>query len=269
MNPILYAVKQVRFRIPPEVLDTVFTRRDLSWRRQPESLDSHILNLVIRPRLLADCQLIGGTEMIVPLMGLEPVRINNHTYVYRIPKERTQGRSITSALNITYSDPTSIGNIMSGNNGQCQSSFMLDTAQQLVDSAGLIPITGTSNVQLVGENCIMVRETATVPLLAYLRCIVANDENMNHVQIRSYRHFADAAVLCTKAYIYNQYIVYLDIGEIQGGASIGRLKEIIESYSDAEELYQTFLTEKLQKVMFMNDHTSYNRFLKLVGGGWR
>lgn len=270
MNPIQYAIRQVRFRIPKDILETVFIDPVSSWNREPTSLDSLIEAAVIRPRLMVDCDIIGGSEILVNLSGLTPIRISDHSYVFQIPKRLTQGRSITTALNITYSDPNTIGNIQSGSSfGGCQSSFMLGTAQQLVDAAGMIPITGTSNLQIIGENTILVRETTMVPPLAYLRCIIANDYNLSNLQIKSHRPFAEAAVLCVKAYIYNQYIITMDMGEIRGGANIGRFKEIVESYADAEELYQTYLKEKLEKIFFMNDHTRYNRFLRLAVGGAR
>jgi hypothetical protein len=269
MNPIQHAVKEVRFRIPAQILETVLVNKDYNWRQAQESIDSLIATLVLRPRLLVDCNLIGGTEVTISLANLAPTRVNEHSYVYRIPKTLTGGRSIISAINITFADPSSAGYFQSASASQCQNSFMLNTASQLLDAAGSIPVTGTANVSLVGENVLLVSDSTVVPTLAYVRCMVANDENMNHLQLRSYRAFAEAASLCVKAYIYNQYIVRMDMGEIMGGVALGRFKEIVESYADAEELYQTFLTEKLQKVLFMNDHSAFQRYNKLLAGGWR
>lgn len=46
------AIAEVGFRIPRPILETVFLKRDLRWRQTPASLETHILNEVIRPRVL-------------------------------------------------------------------------------------------------------------------------------------------------------------------------------------------------------------------------
>ena len=51
--------------------------------------------------------------------------------------------------------------------------------------------------------------------------------------------------------------------------NLGKFKDIIEEYSDANELYETYLTEKWQKISFCNDRESYGRFVKLIVGGPR
>ena len=47
------------------------------------------------------------------------------------------------------------------------------------------------------------------------------------------------------------------------------IKEIIDGYSDAEELYKTHLKEKWMKVSKMNDTQSWQRQLKLMSSGLR
>ena len=132
-----------------------------------------------------------------------------------------------------------------------------------------IPVTSTARVQLIGENVVMVRDTVLLPANIYLRCIIANDENMSHLQLKSYRDFANLGVLAVKAFIYNDYVIKMDLGELSGGQVIGRFKEIIDTYSESEELYQTYITEKWQKISFQQDHEQMGRFLKLLIGGCR
>ncbi len=267
MNAIQKAIDHIRFVIPKQILETVFIQRDQALRQQPRSIDHYILNEVIRPRVLVDCNLIGGAEIFVSLMGIPVERINQYTSVYRIPKERTGGRSIISVLNVTFSDPTATSNY--GTATGCQSTELLTTGQAMIDAMGTIPITSTAQCQLVGENTVMVRDTVLLPANIYLRCLVANDSNMSHLQIRSYRAFYKLVEYAVKAYIYNEYVIPMDIGELYGGQNLGRFKEIVDSYADAEELYQTYLTEVMQKVFYMNDQETYNRFLKMIIGGRR
>ena len=257
---------EVKFRIPRTILDTVFMPKNY-WKQAPMNIDEQIMALVIRPRVLVDCNLVGGTEAFINLDGISFERSDDYTSVYKIPKALTNGRSITSVLNITFSDPTKVSSY--GVAAGQQNTMMLQTGSSVMDAFGSIPVTSTARVQLIGENTVMVRDTVILPANIYLRCILADDENMSHLQLRSYPIFATLGVLAVKAYLYNEYIVQLDMGELRGGQQIGKFKEIIDGYADSEELYQTHLREKWQKVALMNDSESYNRWMKLLIGGSR
>ena len=258
---------EVKFRIPRPILDDVFLAKTSSWRQSSPNIDEQIMSLVIRPRVLVDCNLVGGAEVFIPLDGVPVERTNDYTSVYRIPKDATNGRSIISVLNITFSDPTkaSAFGVAAGQ----QNTTMLNAGSAVMNAMSSIPVTSTARVQLIGENVVMVRDTVLLPANIYLRCIIANDENMSHLQLKSYRDFANLGVLAVKAFIYNDYVIKMDLGELSGGQVIGRFKEIIDTYSESEELYQTYITEKWQKISFQQDHEQMGRFLKLLIGGCR
>ena len=61
----------------------------------------------------------------------------------------------------------------------------------------------------------------------------------------------------------------MDIRQLMGGQQIGRFKDVIDQYADAEELYQTYMTEKWEKVALMNDQQAYTRLLRVMIGGNR
>jgi hypothetical protein len=267
MMAINKALDEVRFNIPPEVLDVVFLEQERRWRKTPVSLDEVILHTVIRPRVLVDCRLLGGTEAFIYLDGVPFTRTDDYTSVYHIPKRLTQGRTITSVKNITFTDPTKVSSygIAAGQ----QNTQMMQVGSAVMDAHGSIPVTSTARVQLIGENVIMVRDTVVLPANIYLRCMLEDDENMNHIQLKSYRAFAKLVVLAVKHYIYNFYIVPMDIGALHGGQALGRIKEIIDGYSEAGDQYQEFLTEKWEKIAVMNDMESWGRMIRLMIGGSR
>lgn len=267
------ALDEISFRIPKPILDAVFIQRENNYRNTPVSIDEMLLVKVIRPRVLVDCNLVGGTEVSIALSNVPTTRSEDYTVaapyttVYRIPKSMTQGRSITSVLNIMFSNSPMASTY--GGMGGNQNSTMMNAGSAVMDAMGSIPMTSTANIQLIGENVVMVRDNVLLPVNIYLRCVLANDENMSHLQLKSYRAFADLAVLAVKAYIYNSYIIQMDLGELHGGQQLGRFKEIIDNYADAEELYGVYITEKWQKISFMNDRESMTRFMKLLTGGHR
>lgn len=277
MDVIQKAVDTLKFTIPRPILETVFIKRGAgigSWRddiygyrRENANIDQLIIDTVIRPRVCVDCNLVGGTEAFIPLAGLPVERANDYTSVYRIPKDKTQGRSILTALSISFTDPSRISSY--GVATSTNNNAVMRAGQAVMDAMGTIPAVSTAHVQLIGENVVMVRDVIVLPANVYLRCVLANDENLTHIQPRSYRHFAKLVEHAVKAYIYNEYVIQMDLGELHGGQTLGRFKEIIDTYSDANELYETYLNETWQKVALMNDRESWTRNIRMRIGAYR
>lgn len=268
MNPIQKALDEVKFEIPEEILKLVFIDRVRQWRFTPVSIDEQIINMVIKPRVAVDCNLLGGTEVTLPLDNVPNERVDDtYTTIYRIPKSMTQGRSILSVKNITFSDPTFMSSAATiANMGASQ---MMYAAQAVMNVHATIPTVSSAVVQLIAENVVMVRDNAMLPANSYLRCVLANDENLSHLQMRSYIAFADMVVLAVKAFIYNNRIIPMDKGELFGGTELGVIKQIIEGYADSNELYRAYRKEKWQKIALMNDNTAHTRYLRRVIGGNR
>ena len=267
MDCVRYSLATVKRIIPMDILRTVFTPVMPNFRDAFVDLDEQLMRVVIRPHVLVDCNLVGGTEVFIPLDGIPAYRQNDYTSIYRIPKEKTQGRSIMSVMNITFSDPTKVSSygVAAGD----QNTFMLQGAQAVMDAMGSMPVTSTAYVQLIAENVVMVRDTVVLPANIYLRCILGNDENMSHIQPKSYRSFAKLVELAIKSYIFSQYTIQMDKGQLYAGQNLGRFREIVDGWADSEELYQTHLTEKWAKTELMNDRESWTRLIRETIGGWR
>jgi hypothetical protein len=270
MNPITKALDEIKFRIPRDILNEVFQKKNYSWRATPISVDEQILTQVIKARVLVDCNLVGGTEAFVSLEGVPQDRVENFISVYHIPKDMTQGRSIMSVLSISYisSSTMAMAPALQGFK-PCSVTPPLLAGQAMMDAMGSMPITSSAKVQLIGENTIMVKDTAPPVGYGFLRCVLANDENMSHIQMRSIPDFCKLCELACKSYIYNEYAIILDRGQLFGGHDIGRFKEIVDGYADVEEMYQDFLKNKWQAISFMNDQESFERFIKLGIGSYR
>lgn len=267
MNAVRKALDDVKFVVPRSVLETVFVKRHANYRVSSPSLDDQLLNSVVRPRVFIDTNLMYGHEVLVSLEGISGEEVSTTDMVYRIPKSRTQNRSIMSVLNVTYVDAQSMA--AAGQYASCGVTAEQSAAQALLDAVAPLPLISTARVTLIGENVVLIRDSIRIPSNSYLRCIVAQDEAMSHIQPRSYKAFCKLVEYAVKSFIYNEYIIEVDMGELRGGHTLGKFKDIIEGYSDAEELYQTYLTEKWQKVAFMNDRESYTRLIKLTMGGPR
>jgi hypothetical protein len=267
MNPITHAIDALAFKIPPRVLAAAFATKPSRWDPAPLSIDENILANVVRPRVLIDCSLVGGTEAFVSLNGVPKEYVNEYSTVYRIPKDRTQGRSIMSVLNITFTDPTKVSNY--GMQAGFQASTLLQAGKAIMDAQGSIPITSSARVQLLGENVVLLRDTLTLPDDIFLRCILADDSNLSHIQLRSFPAFAKLVEFAVKAYIYNSMIVEMDMGMLIGGQNLGEFKNIVDKYEDAETNYQEYMAEHWTKIAKMNDNESFTRLLRLQMGSFR
>lgn len=276
MNAIQKALDALKFTIPRAVLEKAFIDRRIDWRQTGRAnIDDQILNNVVRARVLVDCNLIGGTQALIPLDGLGHDRPNDfYGTVIHIPKALTQGRSINSVLNVGFMSAGMAANWGVANTmgsvgayaGQ-ESTALMSSMQAMVASYDKIPMTSTARVQLIAENTILIRDSISFAPNGWLRCILANDENLGNIQLRSYKHFSQLVEYAVKSYIYNELIINLDQGELQGGQTIGVFKEIIQGYSDAEQNYKDYLTDVWEAVAFMNDGEAYGRYIKLILGG--
>lgn len=272
MSPIQYAIAQIRYRIPEAILIEVFAPKTYLFRQEPIGWQEQVLNRVLRARVMTDCDLVGGTEVIIPLGNAhrEVVETDMLATVYHIPKSMTGGRTITSVLSLSYASKSMIAQTgMVGMYDPCSVTEANIAGRAMIDAMSGIPMVSTAKVQLIGENTVLVRNAVLQSASGNLRCILSNDENLSHLQVRSYPAFARLCELAVKSYIYNEYSIILDRARIEGGAEIGRFKEIVDSYSDAEEMYQEYIKTVWQKTAFMNDRESFERFTRMMTGTYR
>jgi len=267
MNPISKAIDECKREIPLRILDLAFKPQHASlWGNAPPvSLDERIMHEVIRPRVMVDCNLMGGTETYINLAGLQTDKTQDFATVYRIPKSLTQGRSILSVMNITFTSPDSLN--YAGGMATASGSAIMNLAQGMMDAHGNIPNISTAKISLIGENVVAVRDPIMMPGYCFLRCLLANDEQMGHLQLKSYLAFSELVLYAVKSHIYKELILEMDMGVLVGGKELGAIKTMVEEYRECNELYRTYLKTKWAKIALMNDVESHTRFLrKLVGG---
>lgn len=267
MSPISNALDYIKNNIPREVLDLVFDNRDWVNKRLPISVDEQIKVKVLLARVLPNCSMMGGRETKIDLSDVPMQQTNDYTYVVRIPKSKTQNSTIISVRNLTFADPYSISNFGVAN--LTNNSQLLNTGMALVDQHGSIPNASAGNCQIIGDNVIVISEMYLVPSNCYMRVILENDSNLSNLQLRSYQKFAKGCLLATKAYIFNNYEIKLDMGELRGGQTLGSIKTVIERYADANELYDEWLEKDWPAISVMNDNETWERMVRSRVGGNR
>ena len=270
MDAISKALDEVKFRIPLPLLEEAFATPVFTWRPQsPISLDESIRNKVIRPRVLIDSRITGGIEALIPLFGIRPDIVNNYIYVFHVPKSLTGGRSILSALSISYVSPAVHATTLAGSMAPCSVNDTGTAADAVFNSFSSTPLVSSAQVRLIAENTVEVIDNNFIINNSYLRCKLAPDENMNHLSLHAYHDFAKLVELAVKSYIYNVLVIRIDTARLDGGMDLGAFRSILESYSDAEQMYQDFLKERWQGVEFLNDKISTTRMLRLMIGSMK
>lgn len=279
MGPIQKAIDQVRYSIPADILNAVFKPRDQHWNRVvPLSADQMIRDIIIEGRVKQDCDVYGGQQLELPLYNLVPEVVDLYNLVFRIPKEMVQGRTITSVLSMMYGWP---GSYASGSQAYNSSAVgfngaypgaangyspLLGEASEVLLAQQPIPVMSTARGQIIGENVICVSDTSPASNQLTMRVMVSNDPELTNIKPPSWIHFGNLVLLAVKSYIYNQMVIQLGQGQLQGGMELGVFGRIIESYADAETSYQEYLQTRWRKVAAYNDTLIKRRALNLASG---
>lgn len=275
MDLITIALDRVKFEIPQEVLRYTFapTRYDPSRNglvrdhSTGASNDIVIRRKVIEARVLVDMDLCSGVELFIPLMGdVDVERIDNWTYVYRISKELTQGRSITEVYGLAFGMGHQLGAV-----GQVAAdrSDVMESSAALMASNQSWQQVQTAHCTLIADNTVMVTNMSRVPGISYLRCLVSHDPNLNNIPKAYADKFTELVILAVKAHIYNSTIIPLDEGAIRGGASLGRIREIVDSYADSNTMYKEYLRDQWRKAGLMANKDQHRRFMRYAVGSRR
>lgn len=263
MNPISIAISEIKFTIPYDVLRIGFATNE--WRSDPLlSLDQEIKNRVIKKRVLQDCNIYGGQTMLVPLDGLNPVFTDPRTLVYQIPSERILNKEIISVTSVGFYPYSSLfSSTVAGYSQHAGNSTMSTVGTRLADSVSSIPMLSTADAELIGNNTVLIRDQIKQSGIYTLRCILANNENMENFNVRYIPVFSKICILAVKSYLYNRLIIALDRGYIEAGVELSSVKPIVEGYADAEEMYKTELHETWRAVSMMADPHSHKRLIRM------
>ena len=275
-SPIDYAIEQLSFRIPSQILALAFIgpyAMNNPYIQNQLSIPQAIRDQVICRRVMRDFNLLGGVVDQIPLYGLAPIELDQYRRVFQVPKDRTDGRSIIEALSLSFGSQGSYGyNLGTGMNqysahGEYGRGAVTDATMNVVASHSPLPQVATANVRLVGENTVLVTDIYPLAIEPYLNCRLAYTENFDGVTPNFWPFFAEMVFLATKAYIYNELVIRMDMGQLIGGQELGMIQQIVSEYADADRTYVETRDEKLGKKAFLADPGRKQRHLRMVMGG--
>ena len=272
MNPISKALADAKWKIPLDILQQTFAPTSLYGRVTALNIDSVIRDKVIDARVRADCDLVGGTQLDIPLDRLRPEQVElpsgvpyTWALIYQIPMVLSQNRPITRVLALQNTVAPIAGSFAYST---FNSSALANAALGVMRSQAPIEGMSTARVDLIGPNTIMVADGNQWPSNATLRCYVANDTDMTTLPPGAYPKFSKLCELAIKAYIHNTLILKVNSAELQNGQELGRFKEIVDSYADSNTLYEEYLEGTWKEVAAYSDPMTARDWFRLpLGAG--
>jgi hypothetical protein len=265
MSPIQKAIADVKFKIPLPILQEAFIASEFGSRSiLPITLDAMIREKVIDARVAMDVNLTGGTQVTIPLDGCPSEWIDSNNIVYRVPKTLTEGRRISRVYSVALAGALGGGSLMGSSTSE-----LWDAAKQVLNATADIPQVSSARVRLVGENTILLTESNGFVSNTFVRAYVEHDNDFSQFNPTTYPAFSKLVELATKAYIYTNLLIPMGESKISGGFELGRFREIVDSYADANEMYDTYFDETWRRVAIMDDARSHQRHISLLIGGAR
>jgi hypothetical protein len=256
MNAVSYAVSTIKQRINREILNLAY----LTDYGQIETIES-IIEGVIKRRPMVDSNLMSGTAMMVRLYE-EYVFFEDEygNKTIQLPKDILGGKSITAAHSIIRQE--NFTETYRYTEGTRDTGDILDAATLMYDNSSMPFTVVTANLSVIGDKTIAIMDNIGCLDNLNLKLMVSNNAIMNNLDNRAKMTFMKLCTLAVKADIYNKTIIKIDEGELVQGHNLGRIKSIIESYSDADEQYYDYFEDKWRKVMHMADPVLSNGLIK-------
>lgn len=251
MSPITYAVRRITQEIPREILTQAFGRKTLYGHQDTQSIENAIAQDVIYSYVMNDLNMVMGTHVDIKI-GTLPYREMNNAHVYDIPLRMTQGRHITRVLSVETGTPDA-------GPGQSSMDRLLNASMPGPESSG------TARVEIVAPNVVALYEYSN-GINTFLRCVLANEENLSNLNAGYQRRFIELCVLASKALIYQRLDIAIGDGIQNGSPTNPQLRGRIDSYADAYELYNEQLDTRWNKINVLNDPKAKNRHIRSLLG---
>lgn len=255
INAVDHALRNIYSNIPMEILELAFDQKG-----KRKSLDEAIIDEVIEGRVRPDVSAIAGQYKEIVLIPEWAMTTNIYPAggnvspilpyaVYTIPPEAREHRLLTAVLGIAvpYGATNALSMMSNGlfggtnpglNAGALGCQLMnAHTYQHLPTMPTPILLAG-NQVRITPVEMSLISSFSWI-----LKCRLEYDKDFTNLTPNAVIQLSELILTATKAWIYNQLTVRLEMGYVHSGQEIGRVKEIIDQYQDQSERYNVIRTE--------------------------
>lgn len=248
-NVIEACIRRIYHNIPAEVLNLAFRPE------KHETMDHCIHEKVIHDRVLFDSNLVGGRakQIVLKSSWIEiadtPAPFiygSSQTYcIYRIPAADRENRMLSSVIELRYPytlyDGMQMANMgMNPNTGNTAGGL---ACQALEGQTWAHAIPLPTPLLLSGHQVKLIPATLSQmqDMDWILTCRLNYDAEFTNMNNQAILPLVELVLCAVKAYIFNELVLKIDNAYVVGGQAMGRLKEIVDSYSDQNERYLELL----------------------------
>lgn len=252
MDVINSAIRYIKRNIPAPILKDAFMGKNhIQVRNRPtNSVDARIREEIIDGQLHEDLSRIGGPQVVIDYDG--PIEeLDDGTFVIAIPRSLTRNRRIVQVIRVGLDGIQAKS--VSHNTLNRSSNATMNAVGGIVAAHSTIPDINTAKVEIIGDNVIRIRDYYFQGGNFLIECLIEFDRNMGELFGPYQSDFNKLCLLATKAYIYNNLALEIDEARISGGRGLARYTQIIESYADTAEMYDSLLEEEWGRILQLND----------------
>ena len=252
MNAVVYSLNYIiSSAIPIEILELAFPKK---FPLDATKLDERILTQFLRPVVMLDMSLIGGVQTLIDISQCTMTAVDRTditymgSFIITVPKSLTANRPIVSVYSIVSGQSVYQN---SAYTPPCMSSLVYE-GRKLMGTQIPNNIVQTARLEIVRENQVLVEAYPQDLYGGMLSCSIANNAMLENIQPPYYMAVAEMFTIGLKMYIYNTLRVKLDKGFLYAGHDLSIIKDIVDSYADAQEQYQE-LRKKWAVISVLND----------------
>lgn len=225
MDLITQGLSKIHRSIPRQILDVRYNIIKDGF----SNVNSNIEDIVIRGEVFTDLNLMSCNQLVVKISDLVYKGRYGDRDIYDVPSELTNGLSIIEVIGV-----------------------IADGHSNILMVEGDVTIPSTIRTYLVNRHTISIDSEFSTESDGYIELMLAYDDRLKDINPISYPELFKAFILATKADIYNELSIDLDIGGLYYGYNIDALKSRVDEWSDAREQYEEHMELTVGRILFMS-----------------
>jgi len=250
MNAIEYAKKYIMDEMEDKLLTFCFTPK---YGANLVSIPSIIENKIIRNIVVAELNMLEGVEKKVPISAANVKYSAEGIMLLEIPKKYLNNSPILSVDSIvTAPYNTYMNTVQGGFQGAVEKLFRTHADLDMYSNVKL---------EVISENLIKIENIEYFDPYSIINLRVQNNPNMNNLPTQTHIPFAELCLIAVEKWIYKKKRIEINSNVLKGGVELSILKEIVDEYSDRDELYKE-KRKKMIAIINMADQRFRNTRIK-------
>ena len=254
MNAIEHAKSSIVDEIDDDILTFCFKT---GYSNEIIGAMSVLENRIIRNIVIKELNLLDGEEKRIPFSACKLLVAANGVWLIEIPANVLNNRPIIT-----------VDNIMSGGVGQARMNRvggLPGVAINMLNSNMSTDMYSNCKIEVMNNNIVKISEVSYMEPNAILSVRVHANPNLSNLPATTHVDFAELCLYATQKWIYAKKRKDINMAVLKGGVELSIIKEIVDEWSEAKELYKEKRTQFIA-IMNMSDKRFMNEQIGLGVG---